>query len=203
MKTALAVSAAVMVFALGAVTAHAVPFSACGTLVPGVTCPVLFRADTGETFVVENLGGFPLNARVRVTGDLDRACVTVCLQGDGCIRNNTISAGCAPPPPPAAGFKCYQATGQAPRERIDLSDQFENEIGARVLLPEMLCVPVNGLGQPIDSVEDLTCYRTYPPAKQPRFDRQDVTVNNEFGTQVLDVFNRANLLCVPSSTPAP
>ena len=203
MKEALAVGAAVMVFALGAGRAHAVPFSACGTLVRGVTCPVLFSADIGETFVVQNLDGFPLGARVRVTGDLDRTCISVCLQGNGCIRNNTISAGCAPPPPPAAGFKCYRATGQAPRERIDLSDQFENEIGARVLLPEMLCVPVNGLGQPIDSVEDLTCYRTYPPAKQERFDRRDVSVDNQFGTQVLDVFNRANLLCVPSSNSAP
>jgi hypothetical protein len=193
---ACAISAAVMVLALGAGRAQAIPFNACGSLVPGVECPVLFRSDTGQSFVLDNLGGFQIGDRVRVIGNQDPECVTACLVG--CIRSNTVTA--CPSQPTA--FKCYRATGQAPREQVALSDRFEDEIGARVLAPEMICVPVNTLGQPIEVIDNLlTCYRTYPPAKQEKFDRSDVPVVNQFGSQLLDVYNRANLLCVPPSPP--
>ena len=65
-------------------------FDGCGTLVAGAECP-LFQADNGGLFLVENLGGFNLGDYVRVVGTLDLGCITVCLQGNGCIRSNTIS----------------------------------------------------------------------------------------------------------------
>ena len=69
----------------------------------------------------------------------------------------------------------------------------------RVLQPTILCVPVNVSGQPLGGPDLLTCYRTYPPAKQERFDRRDFAVEHELDPQVLDVYDRADLLCVPPS----
>ena len=65
------------------------PFEGCGELVQGVEC-VLFQADSGGLFLLENLGGFGVGDRVLVTGLLDPDCFTICLQGDGCVFENTI-----------------------------------------------------------------------------------------------------------------
>ncbi len=61
----------------------------CGELVQGVEC-VLFLADSGGLFLLENLDGFNVGDRVEVTGCLDPGCINICLQGDGCIFQNTI-----------------------------------------------------------------------------------------------------------------
>ncbi len=61
----------------------------CGELVQGVEC-VLFLADSGGLFLLENLGGFNVGDQVEVTGCLDPGCFTICLEGDGCIFQNTI-----------------------------------------------------------------------------------------------------------------
>ena len=55
----------------------------------GTEC-VLFQADSGGLFLLENLGGFGVGDRVLVTGLLDPDCFTICLQGDGCVFENTI-----------------------------------------------------------------------------------------------------------------
>lgn len=65
-------------------------FDDCGILIQGVEC-VLFQADNGGLYVLDNLGGFGVGDRVRVRGVLDPDCITFCMQGDGCIRYNTIS----------------------------------------------------------------------------------------------------------------
>jgi len=65
-------------------------FTDCGTLVRGVEC-VLFHADSGGLYVLEDLGGFGVGDRVRVSGIPDPFCFTICMQGDGCITQNTIS----------------------------------------------------------------------------------------------------------------
>lgn len=66
-------------------------FDGCGVLVQGVEC-VLFQARDGGLYVLDNLGGFQVGDYVRVRGVLDPYCVTFCMQGKGCIKNNTISA---------------------------------------------------------------------------------------------------------------
>ena len=71
-------------------------FEGCGDLVQGVEC-VLFRADCGGRFVLDDLGGFQVGDRVRVRGCLELGCPTICLEGDGCIRDNEI-ASCCPRP---------------------------------------------------------------------------------------------------------
>ena len=81
---------------IGACTSE---FVACGTLVQGVQC-VLFETADGSRYLLENEGNFGPGDRVRVSGDLDPECFTVCLEGEGCIQNNTItdaSDDCVPP----------------------------------------------------------------------------------------------------------
>ncbi len=69
-------------------------FDDCGVLVKGVEC-VLFQADTGGLYILDNLEHFQLGNHVRVRGVLNPNCATICMQGDGCIEQNTISA-CPP-----------------------------------------------------------------------------------------------------------
>ena len=77
-------------------------FVGCGTLIRGAEC-VLFQADAGGLFVLDDLGGFQVGDRVEVTGCLNPNCFTTCQQGDGCIENNTIS-DCPDP----LGRCCFQ-----------------------------------------------------------------------------------------------
>ncbi len=64
-------------------------FSECGVLVAGVEC-ILFQADSGGVFLVGNLGGFVVGDRVHVTGCATHFCVSICMQGNGCIADNVI-----------------------------------------------------------------------------------------------------------------
>lgn len=66
-------------------------FDGCGTLVRGVEC-VLFQADGGGLYVLDKLGNFQVGDRVWVRGQLEVPCVTCCMEGDGCIHHNIISA---------------------------------------------------------------------------------------------------------------
>jgi len=73
-------------------------FDGCGLLVQGVEC-VLFQADppaerasAGGLYVLDNLGSFQVGDYVRVRGVLNPDCVTICMQGDGCIKHTVISA---------------------------------------------------------------------------------------------------------------
>ena len=66
-------------------------FDGCGVLVQGVEC-VLFEPDTGGLYVLDNLEHFQVGDHVRVSGVLNPYCITICMQGNGCIEQNTISA---------------------------------------------------------------------------------------------------------------
>lgn len=77
-------------FALHLIAAPAANFEDTGVLVQGVEC-VLFDADHGGLYVLDNYGGFSVGDRVWVSGILDPQCVTICMQGDGCIRYNVIT----------------------------------------------------------------------------------------------------------------
>jgi len=65
-------------------------FDDCGVLVQGVEC-LLFKADGGGLYVLDNTGDFNVGDRVRVRGVLNPDCVSICMQGNGCIEHNTIS----------------------------------------------------------------------------------------------------------------
>ena len=66
--------------------------AAYGWLVQGVQC-VLFQAKRGGLYILENYGSFHVGDCVRVGGSYDPMCITSCMQGDGCIQDNTITAG--------------------------------------------------------------------------------------------------------------
>ena len=63
-------------------------FDACGTLVRGVEC-VLFEGG-GGCYVLSDYAGFKVGDAVRVIGTLDKACVTICQEADGCIRGAEV-----------------------------------------------------------------------------------------------------------------
>lgn len=65
-------------------------FDSAGVLASGVEC-ILFRADVSGVYVLEDYGDFEVGDRVRVKGVLDQACFTICMEGNGCIRSNSIS----------------------------------------------------------------------------------------------------------------
>jgi hypothetical protein len=66
-------------------------FNSCGVIIQGVECP-LFQSDFGGTYILDTFGSFQIGDRVRVTGTFDLFCASFCQQGDGCIRNNTITS---------------------------------------------------------------------------------------------------------------
>jgi len=66
-------------------------FDDCGLLVQAVEC-VLFQPDTGGLYLLNNLGKFKVGNHVRVRGILNPSCASICMQGNGCIEYNTISA---------------------------------------------------------------------------------------------------------------
>jgi hypothetical protein len=68
-------------------------FEGCGELVRGAEC-VLFSADGGGLYTLDNHGGFEVGDRVFVRGALVVPCFTPCLQGDGCVQLNEIEACC-------------------------------------------------------------------------------------------------------------
>ena len=65
-------------------------FDDCGVLVQAVEC-VLFQADTGGLYLLNNLDKFKVGDHVRVRGILNDSCASICMQGNGCIEYNTIS----------------------------------------------------------------------------------------------------------------
>ena len=87
--------AVVLIAAAPNMAAAQLPFTGCGTLIAGVEC-VLFQADVGGLYVV-NTAGFSIGDHVRVVGTLNPSCITVCMQGNGCIANSTMTL-CAPSP---------------------------------------------------------------------------------------------------------
>jgi hypothetical protein len=56
----------------------------CGTLEKGVEC-LLLRTDDNQRYSVDDAGKFDAGHRVRIRGDLQTSCASVCQQGDGCL----------------------------------------------------------------------------------------------------------------------
>jgi hypothetical protein len=67
-----------------------IDFADCGWLIQGVEC-VLFDSDTYGLYELEDYAEYGVGDRVYVTGIRDPYCISSCMQGDGCIVENTIS----------------------------------------------------------------------------------------------------------------
>ncbi|MEZ6016155.1 MAG: hypothetical protein R3F49_13630 [Planctomycetota bacterium] len=71
--------------------AAAQTFDQCGTVEAGVSCPLLFRSDDQRLWLLDvPLTGFQVGDRLRVMGDEDPFCFTICQQGDGCIFSSVL-----------------------------------------------------------------------------------------------------------------
>lgn len=209
MKAALGVGFFFFALGLYPATAQTVEFDSCGQLFSdGVECLELFQADDGKYYRIQNIDGFSPPDPVHVVGALitEPDCVgpPCAVPIVGCIEDNTIAP--CPDVYNTDHFKCYRVDLEDPRpgqfsgqHRVTLDDQFEQEPGATVRRPELLCNPVSKNGEEIkNSDEHLVCYQTRPPAQQPPFGKREVIVSNQFGRQTLRVKNRDNLVCVPS-----
>jgi cysteine-rich repeat protein len=121
------------------------------------------------------------------------------LPGDGCEPDCSVAS-------PLDHFKCYSGNFLPRFESRDvvLKDQFESKL-TTVIKPKFFCNPVEKtvdiLTTPIfDRFAHLKCYgikdaRTDP--RQPRFEKRDVLVLNQFGEQVLTVTGPSTL-CLPT-----
>lgn len=106
-KTSLLTSLALCLGGLApAQTAGTFDYDMCGTIVQGVTCPLLFEDTNGLLWVVDDTGPFGIGDVVRVIGTADPGCISICNQGNGCIFSNTIGA-CGP----IATSYCFCAIG--------------------------------------------------------------------------------------------
>jgi hypothetical protein len=162
------------------------PNTAASTLVGSIGFPAVFGIDFffGSTLFGLTNGG---------------ALITInTTSGAGTFVANTgVAAFGASTAPTIDHYKCYEAKGHAPRETVNLEDQFGKEPKVRVGKPAFFCNPVNKNGEGILNPEvHLTCYEI-----ERKGGKRDVVVENQFGEQTLTV-DEPELLCVPSGKTA-
>ncbi len=104
-------------------------------------------------------------------------------------------------------FLCYKAKsakGEPKFERldVDLDDQF-GATTKTVKKPKFLCTPVAKDGEPvIDPASHLVCYEVKRLRGQPKFQKRDVLVFNQFEDEVegrILTVKKPRILCVPST----
>jgi len=96
-------------------------------------------------------------------------------------------------------FKCYEVKkGKKVNVRVDLVDQFGEQVQVKVKRPKFFCNPVAKNGTfPDDLINPqahLTCYKIEEAGEESE---REVLVGNQFGEQFLEV-EEPELLCVPS-----
>ena len=97
-------------------------------------------------------------------------------------------------------FKCYKlrAGAQLTRPELEVTDQFETK-NTQVQRPIRFCNPVDKNGEGInDATAHLMCYQAKDVRGQARFQRTRVRVENQFGTQDLNVY-KTDVLCLPAT----
>ena len=99
-------------------------------------------------------------------------------------------------------YKCYGARTSSgsprfARKIVTLVDQFEVKL-TEVRRPAQFCTPTSkNFGSLDDPAAQLTCYDIRDASGQPRFERRDVLVDDQFGQLTLRL-RRAVSLCVPA-----
>lgn len=64
-------------------------FDSCGVLIRGTEC-VLFQGAGGKYFVEGDFSHFKVGDSVRVVGELNANCITICQEIDGCVGNAEV-----------------------------------------------------------------------------------------------------------------
>jgi len=106
-------------------------------------------------------------------------------------------------------FKCYKvrktrgAPAFTPPGDVTLEDQFETKL-TRIIKPKLLCTPVEKNGeQVVDPETHIMCYMIKDAPGQPRFERREVSIVDQFAEQDLRAVRgdcrAATYLCVPST----
>jgi hypothetical protein len=126
-------------------------YAGCGEIVQGITCPKLFLDDLGALWLLDDYGGFGVGDSVFVTGTADPSCISICMQGNGCITGTTIAACPADPTIPY----CFCASG-APCGNTDPTAGCTNAAGQGGLLA--------GSGSVSVSADDLFLAASQLPA---------------------------------------
>jgi hypothetical protein len=99
-------------------------------------------------------------------------------------------------------YKCYavkipRRASKFEEKGVRLEDQFETK-ETKVIKPVALCTPVNKKEEGIlDERNHLTCYQIKDVRRQNGFEKQSVSVHNQFGDGSLDIV-KPDTLCVPS-----
>jgi len=98
-------------------------------------------------------------------------------------------------------YKCYRSKQVAPPfaavEGLEFTDQFES-VFETVKRPLHFCNPVDKDGSGIgDPTAHLNCYKTKRVAGEPRFQKQIVNIDNQFGPQTLEL-KKPRGICVPA-----
>ena len=105
-----------------------------------------------------------------------------------------------PPEVPGDHFLCYKSFGHFLREKVRLTDQFEDK-NFEVLKPKMFCNPA--IKPELDPDAELgtephyLSYKIKKSHREPRHERKIAQVQNQFGTMIVETF-RPDRLMVPS-----
>ncbi len=77
------------------ITSCSLIFSGCGYLAAGTEAGcILFNADEGGLYLLEDYDRFGVGDRVYVAGMIDSHCYSSCMQEDACIVNNDVASCC-------------------------------------------------------------------------------------------------------------
>lgn len=107
-----------------------------------------------------------------------------------------------PPSIPPDHYKCYKVKGEFQRLPVGLQDQFVNS-DAVVVKPAFICNPVQKADQHgTFPVTNSALHYTLYLIKEKKPELPDVTVDNQFGRQPLDVIT-PQYLAVPSCKNGP
>ena len=99
----LSLLAAAAVLSFSNTASAQIAYDECGQFIQGTNC-ILFADGNGREWLLDiDVSGQPLGVDLRVTGTADPLCVTICLQGNGCINGAAITT-CGGPPPVLPDF---------------------------------------------------------------------------------------------------
>jgi hypothetical protein len=174
---------------------------------PGTEDEILFASVNDRLFKDPAVLARPLK-NFLATIDTATGVVSIIDQTvDGLDAIAFAPAAAAPLQAELGALKCYDAkrprgTPDYEEVEVSLEDEFEPypEI-TRVTKPERFCTPVSKDGAEIPyPTAYFTCYKIKDvKEEQPKFERQDVGVKNQFGDLQALTLKKSKLLCVPST----
>ena len=178
-----------------------------GTLPGGLTvrcAPLEAGGSVGTLYVLSDDPDSPATAVPLTCNTVTTTTAPTTTSSTSSTTTSSTTSSTTTTLPPADHFKCYAArtrpgTLAVGPQTVTLEDQFETKQTV-VLKPQLLCNPVDKNGEGItDPTAHLRCYRIKDLSGQAKFQRRDVTVQNQLGNETATV-TKPRLLCVPSRT---